>query len=315
MQRLLTGKIRVTAQLSFAMVSTPFLPAALTPVFPTLAGFDFIKSGTFKSVYQVTVVGGGVEVLKIIRLPQDASTDAARAFKEQELGRAKREIALLGMVASHFVVKLGTLSPTVLDIEGESCMAYTEEMLPGRDLEAVIAAGIQPTEAEIKALLSCLVEAIQSLWSQHRVVHRDIKPANIFATGLSARPFVLLDLGIAYNVDEPGLTVNPSIIPATPLYMAPEMLDPNFRETLSYRADLYSAAVTTFEFATGTHPLAKTGDYMAKTLTRILHQDPIRLAALRPDLSPSLSSLIDQLMKKSPSLRPGNLSLILKQLR
>jgi serine/threonine protein kinase len=85
---------------------------------------------------------------------------------------------------------------------------------------------------------------------------------------------------------------------------------------LSYRADLYAAGVTTFEFATGgTHPLAKAGDHLAKTLTRVLHQEPTRLAALRPDLTRGLGALIDQLMKKNPALRPGNLSLVLKQLK
>lgn len=298
------------------MPSIPFPANILSAAFPTLAGFGFIKSGTFKSVYRVATSAGSFEVLKVIRLPQDTGSDAARAFREQELGRAKREIALLGKISSPFVVKLGTLPPTIIDIAGENCVAYTDEILPGRDLEAVIAAGVQPAEDEIRSLLSSLVQAIQSLWLQEKVVHRDIKPANLFATGLASRPFVLLDFGIAYNVDEPGLTANPAMIPATPLYMAPEMLDPNFRETLSYRADLYAAGITTFEFATGgTHPLAKTGDHLAKTLTRVLHQEPLRLAPLRPDLPPSLSSLIDQLMKKSPSLRPGNLSLILKQLQ
>jgi len=281
-----------------------------------LSGFGFIKSGSFKSVYQVTTNVGVNEVLKIIRLPQDVSTDEARALREQELGRAKREIELLGQMSSPFVVKLGALTPTLMDIGGEPCMAYTEEMLPGHDLEAVIAERKQPPADEIKKLLSSMAQGIRALWSQHKTVHRDIKPANIFATGIADRPYVLLDLGIAYNVNEPGLTVNPSHIPATPLYMAPEMLDPNFRETLSYRADLYSAGVTAFEFATGgTHPLAKTGDHLAKTLTRILHQEPLRLASLRPDLPASLTSLIDQLIKKNPALRPGNITLILNQLQ
>ena len=255
-------------------------------------------------------------MLKIIRLPLDSGTDASRALRDQELGRAKREIGLLAEIDSPFVVKLGMVSPSIKDLAGESCMVYTEEMLPGRDLEAVIADRIQPAEMEIKSLLACLVQGVQALWTGHQTVHRDIKPANIFATGLHDRPYVLLDLGIAYNVNEPGLTVNPSHSPGTPIYMAPEMLDPNFRDTLSYRADLYAAGVTTFEFATGgIHPLAKAGDHLAKTLTRILHQEPARLDAFRPDLPKKLCALIDQLMKKKPALRPGNFMLILNQLK
>lgn len=298
------------------MPSAPFPPESLAATFPRLRGFGFIKSGTFKSVYRITAPDGASEVLKIIRLPQDVSTEAAKALREQELGRAKRETELLGRAMSPFIVRLGHLAPAILDIEGEPCMAYTEECLPGKDLESVIAGKPRPTADEIKRLLACLIEGVRHLWSVHKTVHRDIKPANVFMTGLPDRPNVLLDLGIAYNVSEPGLTSDPSQIPATPLYMAPEMLDPNFRDTLSYRADLYAVGVTAFEYATGgTHPLGKRGDGVMKTLTRILHQEPIKLAVLRPDLPMELSTLIDQLIKKNPALRPGNMGLILNQLR
>lgn len=297
------------------MPASPFPAAVLSAAFPDLSGFAHIKSGTFKTVHRVTTKDGRDEVLKVIRLPQDAATDAARAFRDQELGRVKRETGLLADLDSPFVVKLGSVAPAMIDLAGEPCVVYTEEMLPGNDLEAVISKRVKPTEAEVKLLLGSLVQGIQALWTRHKSVHRDIKPANIFATGLADRPYVLLDFGIAYNVDEPGLTVNPSHIPHTPLYMAPEMLDPNFRESLSYRADLYAAGVTTFEFATGgIHPLAKPHDSLAKTYTRVLNQEPTRLVTLRPDLPKPLTSLIDQLMKKSPALRPGNFALILKQL-
>lgn len=298
------------------MPSAPFPLDTLASTFPELRGFGFIKSGTLKSVYRITAPDGASEVLKIIRLPQDVSTDAAKALREQELGRAKRETELLGRADSPFIVRMGHLDPVIMDIEGEPCMAYTEEFLPGKDLENVIAEKPQPTADEIKMLLSSLVAGIQHLWTKHKTVHRDIKPANIFMTGLADRPSVLLDLGIAYNVSEPGLTVDPSHIPATPLYMAPEMLDPNFSDTLSYRGDLYSSGITAFEYATGgTHPLGKRGDGLNKTLTRILHQEPLKLAPLRPDLPPELIALIEQLIKKSPALRPGNMGLFLNQLR
>jgi serine/threonine protein kinase len=173
-----------------------------------------------------------------------------------------------------------------------------------------------PGAQEIKRLLSCVVQAIQALWTVQNTVHRDIKPGNIMATGLSDRPYVLLDLGIAYNVREPGLTARPEFVPATPRYMAPEMLDPHFRENLSYRADLYAAGVTAFEFATGgIHPLARTADDLVQTITRILHQEPRRLGNERRDLPAPLTNLIDQLNKKNPALRPGNLQLLLEQLK
>ena len=287
----------------------------LAAVFPDLSGFDYLDAGTYKSVYRVAAGHRIDEVLKVVRLPQDQSTDEARALHQQELGRATRETNLLGKCSSSFVVKLGSVTPALYDIEGERCLAYTEELLPGEDLKAVISRGHKPSAEEVKSLLSCMVQGIRALWTELKAIHRDIKPGNVFATGLKERPYVLLDLGIAYNVNEPGLTVKPDHIPATPRYMAPEMLDPNFRDTLSYRADLYAAGLSAFEFASGgIHPLAKKGDDLAKTVTRVLHQEPLRLADLRPDLPGELCSLIDQLIKKSPALRPANFSLILNQL-
>lgn len=298
------------------MPAKPISAAVLSAAFPSLRGFDYLASGTFKSVYRVTLPDGTPEVLKIIHLPLEGPSDEQKALRRQELGRAQREVNLLRDCQSPFVVKLGSVAPEIRELDGDSCVVYTEELLPGKELKAIISKTALPDATEVKRLLSCLVQAIQSLWTAHKTVHRDIKPGNIFATGLPARPYVLLDLGIAYNVAEPGLTAKAGEIMATPRYLAPEMLDPNFRENLSFRADLYAAGVTVFEFATGgTHPLARTADDLVQTITRILHQEPRRLGKERPDLPPALAGLIDQLNKKNPALRPGNLILLLQQLR
>jgi serine/threonine protein kinase len=297
------------------MPAKPITADVLSAAFPNLRGFDFVNAGSYKTVYRVTRADCAQEVLKIIRLPLEGSTEEERALRRQELGRAQREVSLLRGCQSPFVVKLGSVTPEIRQLDGDDCVVYTEEQLPGQELKALLSRTNLPSAAEIRRLLSCLVQAIRSLWTAQNTVHRDIKPGNIIATGVSDRPYVLLDLGIAYNVKEPGLTAKPEFIPATPRYMAPEMLDPNFRENLSYRADLYAAGVTGFEFATGgTHPLARTTDDLVQTVTRILRQEPRRLANERPDLPIPLTNLIDQLNKKNPALRPGNLNLLLQQL-
>jgi serine/threonine protein kinase len=298
-----------------AMRAKPINADILHAVFPMLRGFEFINAGSYKTVYCVSRPDGVQEVLKVIRLPLEGSTQEEKALRRQELGRAQREVSLLRDCQSPFVVKLGSITPEIRVLDSDDCLVYTEEFLTGQELMNVISRSNLPTASEIQLLLSCLVQAIRSLWTVQGTVHRDIKPGNIFATGVAGRPYVLLDLGIAYSVKEPGLTAKPEFIPATPKYMAPEMLDPNFRENLSFRADLYAAGVTAFEFATGgTHPLARSADDMVRTITRILHQEPRRLANERTDLPVSLTNLIDQLNKKNPALRPGNLSLLVQQL-
>ena len=297
------------------MVAKRFSADVLSAAYPGLTGFGFINAGSYKSVYRVMRRDGVAEVLKVICLPVAGATEEELAIQQQEIGRARREVALLRECRSPFVVKLGSVAPEIRELEGDACVVYTEELLPGRELKAIISPNNLPQAGEIKRLLRCLVEAIKALWTEQRTVHRDIKPGNIFATGLADRPYVLLDLGIAYSVSEPGLTAQTGCIPATPRYLAPEMLDPNFRESLSFRADLYTAGVTAFEFATGgTHPLARTADDLVQTITRILHQEPRRLGNERRDLPAELSGLVDQMIKKNPALRPGNLKLLLKQL-
>jgi len=283
---------------------------------PEVSTLRFHDTGSYKSVYFATMTSGSEEVLKVVCLPQDQKTDEARAFRQQELGRVQREISILAKCTSPFVVRLGTVAPGIRQIAGESCFVYSEEKLLGSSLKAVInTMAANPSEPEIKILLRCLVQGIRALWIETRSVHRDIKPANIFSTGLPDRLYVLLDLGIAYNVTEPGLTVRSDDIPHTPLYLAPEMVDANFRASLSYRADLYAAGVSVFEFATrGVHPLAKSGETLRRTYQRILTQLPTPLAKVRPDLSTPLCALVDQLLKKNPALRPGNFSLIIEQL-
>jgi serine/threonine protein kinase len=95
---------------------------------------------------------------------------------------------------------------------------------------------------------------------------------------------------------------------ATLPYMAPEMLQVNFRQALDFRADIYTAGMTTFEYATFTHALQYRAEDPHRTLSRILRQAPTRLQLLRPDFSESFCRVIDQTLKKSPPLRPSNLS-------
>jgi serine/threonine protein kinase len=134
-------------------------------------------------------------------------------------------------------------------------------------------------------------------------------------TAIPQRPFVLLDFGIAFAINETNLTVAPTNRPplGTWRYMAPEMLRPNFRDNISFRSDLYTTAQTVFEYAVGQHPLAKTADDLVQTISRIIGQEASLLEDKRPDLPRPFCNLINQMMKKAPALRPGNLDLLVGQ--
>ena len=88
-------------------------PKLLTPHFPQFDEFEFMKKGGYKYVFKVRRKNDGHEVLKIINLPDVATglskeqQDEAKAIREQELGRANREVNILA----------GCKSPLLLSLE------------------------------------------------------------------------------------------------------------------------------------------------------------------------------------------------------
>jgi eukaryotic-like serine/threonine-protein kinase len=128
------------------------------------------------------------------------------------------------------------------------------------------------------------------------------------------RYFVLLDLGIAFQIGGTLLTRDSTRIPGTLYYIAPEMLDQKFRQNLDYRADLYTVALTLYEFASCDNPFAHRTDPQFTTLYRIKTEKPKALHALRNDLPMPFCKLIDQLLRKIPALRPANLENLIRQM-
>jgi serine/threonine protein kinase len=280
--------------------------------FPSLSRLQFLGSGGFKSVYLATIQGRQ-EVFKLINLPLEGTDDESRAYRREALARVKREIQILGECQAKEIVKLGTLTPTQAHIGQEDYMGYSEEYLPGEDLGKIIdAKGIKPTEAECKLLFKTLLVAIRTLWAK-KYVHRDIKPQNVVKLNQADRPFVLLDLGIAFGIFDTALTFNPAnrLPPATYRYLAPEMTNIDFRQNLNYRSDLYSSALTVFEFAAQEHPLARSRDDLIQTISRAIRQAPRPMKERRPDFSEDFCASVDQMLKKSPSLRPANLDALI----
>jgi len=281
--------------------------------FPELRSLELLDSGGFKNVYKAEI-GSGIEVFKLVRLPAPGATDEERAYRAESVGRIRREVELLGRCNVSELVKLGTLHPRIASIGGTEYVGYSEEHLNGLDLWHLLRSGaVKPSENEARELFRALVHAIVELW-KHRVIHRDIKPKNVIRLANPSRRFVLLDLGIAYGLLDTGLTRDTQLVPGTLRYLAPEMLRPGFRQSLDYRADLYAAGLTVFEYSAQIHPLARSSADMIETLSRIATQAPKSLKSERPDFTAGFCRLVDQTLKKKPTLRPANLERILAQL-
>ena len=292
----------------------------LKSIFQQYSEWEFIDKGGFKSVFKAKL-NGETEAIKLVKIPSFEDLQIKPELKEDFIQEAKkrliREVNLLGKCKCPYIVKLGKLTPTELSIKSDSFIAYSEEFLEGNNLYKIINSEYIPGEQELIQLLICLIESIFELWGSFQTIHRDIKPLNVFKTNNKNRPFVLLDLGIAYVLNETPLTVNASnrLPQGTIKYLAPEMLSPSFRGSFDFRSDLYNSGVVCYEYATQKHPLVQNESDLILTLSKIIRENPKPIEFYRDDLSKDICEIINQLIKKMVALRPGNIPLLLRKLK
>jgi hypothetical protein len=132
------------------------------------------------------------------------------------------------------------------------------------------------------------------------VVHRDLKPRNVMI-----RPdgsLVVLDLGIAsaLGTDTTRLTRTDSPV-GSPAYMAPEQA---MGGTVGPYTDLYALGVLLHELLSGQVPFA--GATPMDVLHRHLHEEPVPVRRLRPDVPEELEALVLRLLRKDPEARPAH---------
>ncbi len=277
--------------------------------FPQYKQIEYFAKGGFKIVYKAQMKDSVNEALKLAYIPHpnNGTDEEKKEIADEMIKRIIREINLLAKCSSLHVVKLGNVKPTAVEFNSNNFIAYSEEFLNGLNLSALTKSKYKPNEEELHDLARSLLIAVKEFWFDHQFVHRDIKPLNVIKTELPDRKFVLLDLGIAFRIQDSSITRDPSYIPGSLNYLSPEMLQPNFRETLDYRSDLYMIGLTIYEYASGLQPFARRSDATGQTLYRILREKPRPLQEFRPDLSLSFCELINQFLKKLPALRPSNL--------
>jgi len=274
---------------------------------PELAGLEFLREGGFKAVYKAEI-RGRPEAVKVVYIPPEAEENGTR---DEIIARVKREIDALGQCRTNHLVTLGSMALEPISVSGHDYLIYSEELLPGESLRQRIRA--RPNYQGLRVLMKCLMEALRAI-EQSGHIHRDIKPDNVMVTGLPERPFVVLDLGIAFKLHGTELTARSAGPPGTMIYMAPELFQPQYKDVLDIRSDIYSAGVTVFEYAAGKHPFHHRGERDYTTVYRILHQQPAKLAGLRGDLPAPFCQVVDRCFKRRPALRYPTPAAVLREL-
>jgi serine/threonine protein kinase len=129
------------------------------------------------------------------------------------------------------------------------------------------------------------------------VVHRDLKPENVMLSShADGRLLVkILDFGIARLLDPQRELVTASgAALGTAAYMAPEQA--RGASQVDQRVDVYALGVILYEALAGVRPFD--GASYNETLYRILTERQPPLAALRSDLDPALSELVERALMK-----------------
>jgi hypothetical protein len=147
-------------------------------------------------------------------------------------------------------------------------------------------------------------DVAEALHEAHRlgVIHRDLKPSNILVRrGEDGRWLpVLMDFGLAYEVQQGhGLTETGALV-GTPSYMAPEQARGDVR-SIDRRSDVYSLGATLYELLTGVVPF--TDATAVGTLAKVLHEEPLPPRTHVPRLPGDLQTVVLKCLSKEPEHR------------
>ena len=151
-----------------------------------------------------------------------------------------------------------------------------------------------------------IAKGFEAAWEKG-IVHRDIKPANVL---IDTHDRVhLADFGLAKLVhadsDESALT-RASHIVGTPLYLSPEQAR---GEEVDHRTDMYSLGILLYEASRGRAPPFRDSS-PAQIIAHHLQTPLPRLHDKRPQISPDVARLIEQMTDKDPDGRPESYAVL-----
>ena len=188
---------------------------------------------------------------------------------------------------------------TVFDVgehDGEPFIAM--EYVPGQTLAEIVSGDARLPLARRLRMQRELCDGLAYAHSQG-IVHRDIKPANLIARDDSG-VLTILDFGIARLGD--ATTIGAGMI-GTPHYMAPEQVEGRH---VDHRCDIFAVGLVFYELLSCRR--AFDGDSPTSVLYRIVHDEPVPLASLVPDLDRGLVRIVDRAVQKRAADRYQQLS-------
>ncbi len=170
-----------------------------------------------------------------------------------------------------------------------------EEYVAGPSLKAWLLARGPLDPPQALSVLSQVGSALAKS-AQSGIVHRDIKPENLLVT--PAGEVKVADFGLARVLEDDLELTQQGMALGTPLYMSPEQAAGG---PVDVRSDLYSLGASVYHLLAGQPP------FMGQTslAVALAHQreQPMPLAAFRPELPAGLGRIVEQLLAKRPEER------------
>lgn len=269
-------------------------------------------SGGQKIVFPCCVNGRNY-ALKILLLSNlsDDLDDTIASKIEMVRARVEREISIMKRIDSPFIVKMGTVNLTAATINNQNILFYSEEWIDGHDLFHLLQAQKKLDVKTVMQLCLDITNAISELWKLNKV-HRDIKPQNIIRRSGNGH-FVLLDLGLAFDLDDKSLTQY-GFVPGTKMYFSPEQLDIAHKRDIDFRSDLFSLGIVAYQAITGIHPFYVFGMSDQELFYKIITQPVIPPNIVDQDIPKSASDMICRLLNKQPSGRYRKCDILISEL-
>ena len=265
-----------------------------------------LKAGTQLGPYRIDGLlgaGGMGEVYRAhdTRLGRDVAVKVVpETFLRDAdaLARFEREARAVAMLSHPNILTLHDFGRT----DGISYAVM--ELLEGETLRARLESGALP----MRKAIEIAAQIARGLAAAHekQIVHRDLKPENVFI-GVDGS-VKILDFGLA------RLTTGPAAVPSdaatvpaatergvvlgTVGYMAPEQVR---GERIDHRADIFALGCMLHEMLTGERAFQR--ETAAETMTAILREDPVDLAATGVSVGPGVQRILQRCLQKRPEER------------
>jgi serine/threonine protein kinase len=286
---------------------------------PTVPGYEILRElgrGGMGVVYQARQLGLDRTVaLKMVLAGIHADP--------KDLARFRAEAAAIARLRHPNIVQIYDVGETA----GQPYLVL--EFVAGGSLAQRLQGTPQPVRPAAQ-LVETLARAVHAAHTKG-VIHRDLKPANVLlqiadgrlplekqdgaAAGQSAIGNLksaipkITDFGLAKCTDgdgeasdRRGPTVTGEIL-GTPNYMAPEQaMAP--RQPVGPAADVYALGAVLYELLTGRPPF--TGETPLAIVLQVLHDEPVSVTSLRPNVPRDLETICLKCLRKEPRKRYGS---------